>query len=154
MKKRSRKPLYVILAIFISVCMVPLIYCCGLPLITGQACGDWLSGHVPPKAQTQFLDRVFQAIVDGDDAWLQTVSRAGALDWLGKLRPHVSTEYEFLLRDDLAGHYEYRVQFEDGATAYVNLHGEWPQCPDFRVTEEEVFTHIQLTSIRLEKPAP
>jgi len=153
MSKKRRKRLYVLLAVVITLVVVPLVICCGPPLITGQACTDWLSGHVPPKAQTQFLDRVFQAIVDGDDTWLRTVSQPGALDWLDKLRPYVSTEYEFLLRDDLAGLYEYRVQFEDGATAYVTLHGEWPQCPDFRVTDEEVFTHIQLTSIRLEKPA-
>lgn len=154
MEKKPRKRLYIILAVVIAVGLVPLVYCCGLPLITGQACYDWLSGHVPPKAQYQFLDRVFQAIVDDDDAWLQTVSRDSALDGLVELRPHVSLQYEFLLRDNLIGLYEYRVQFEDGTTAYVTLHGEWPQCPDFRVTEQEVFTHIQITSIRLEKPAP
>lgn len=142
--------LYAILAVLLAIVVTPMLICCGPPLLTGQACVDFLSSHVPNQAQRRFLDGVFKAIIAQDYAWLETVSKSGALDDIGELQPHVSKDYTVILRDSLGSLYEFRVRFADGRTAYITLRGDWEQCPDFRVTDDEVFTNIVLSSIRLE----
>ncbi len=147
---RKRSLTYILAVMLILACAFPFAYCCGIPAITGQACLDFLSGHVPPRALDQFLDRVFEATVAQDYEWLATVSDDGALEQLKQAQPSVTTDYEIILRDNLGGMYEYRIRFGSGATVYVTLNGEWPDCPDFSVTEEEIFQHIRLTSINVE----
>ena len=149
-KPRRRSILKVALAVALVVLLLPLIYCCGIPLMTGQACFDILSGHVPPQAVNRFLDRVFEATVAEEYGWLATVSRPDALQQLNAVQGSITTGYEIILRDNMGGLYEYRIRFDNGATVYVTLWGEWETCPDFRVTEEEVFQYIELGSIRLE----
>ncbi len=136
--------------VLILLLLVPAIYCCGIPLVTGQACYDWLSGHVPPRALEQFLDRTFTAIETGDFEWLATVSASGALEEARAAQHVVTGDYEIVLSDNLLGLYEYRVRFDNGAVVYVTLQGEWHACPDFVVTEEEIARNIQLTSIEVE----
>jgi hypothetical protein len=93
------------------------------------------------------MELVFAATLAGDDAWLSTVVRDGALDDLKAVRAHVSTEFDIVFGDNLAGLYEYRVRFQDGTVTYVTLHGQWHQCPDFRVTDDEIRQNIELASI-------
>ena len=147
---RKRSLTYIVIVIIVLICALPFAYCCGIPLITGQACLDFLSGHVPPRAIDRFLQRLFEATAAQDYEWLATISDDGALEQLKGVQPSVTTNYEIVLRDNLAGLYEYRIRFDNDATVYVTLHGEWPSCPDFNVTEEEIFQYIRLTSIHLE----
>jgi hypothetical protein len=148
--QRKRSLIYVLAVILILACVLPFTYCCGIPLLTGQACLDLFSGHVPTRALDRFLDRLFEATVARDYEWLATVSDDGALEQLRQAQPSITTGYEIVLQDNLGGMYEYRIRFDNGATVYVTLNGEWPDCPDFSVTEEEIFQHIRLTSIQVE----
>ena len=149
--KGSRKRVYVLAAIVAVVCLVPLIFCCGIPLITGQACLDFLSSHVPPRARKQYMEMVFEATIAEDYQWLSTVADQDAIQELREVRPHISTDFYVVFGDNLGGLYEYRVRFEDGTVTYVTLWGEWPQCPDFWVTEDEICQNIELSSIRIDE---
>lgn len=139
-----------VLIALLLLLLVPLVYCCGIPLITRQVCYDYLSGHVPPKALNRFLDRAFEAITEKDYTFLATISTPEALEEAKEAQPVVTNDYEILLRDNLLGLYEYRVRFDNGATIYITLNGEWHACPDFIVTEDEIFRNIELTSIKVE----
>ncbi|MBN1451898.1 MAG: hypothetical protein JW963_12850 [Anaerolineales bacterium] len=145
-KRLGRSALIVLLLLL----LIPLIYCCGIPLITRQICYDHLSGHVPPKALNRFLDRAFEAISEKDYTFLATISTPEVLEEAKEVQPVVTNDYEILLRDNLLGLYAYRVRFDSGATVYITLDGEWHACPDFIVTEEEIFQNIKLTSIEIE----
>ncbi len=136
--------------VLILLLSASLFYCCGVPVITGQACYDFLSGHVPPRALTRFLDWSFQAAVAEDYDWLATISTPEALEEVRVAQHVVTTDYEIVLRDNLTGLYEYRIRFSNGAVVYVTLQGEWHACPDFIVTDEEVLQNIQLMSIEVE----
>ena len=70
----GRTILTVVLIVMLLLMLLTFFFCCGLPLITGQACFDFLSGHVPPRATARFLDSVFEATVAQDYVWLATVS--------------------------------------------------------------------------------
>lgn len=144
---RKRSLVRITIIILLLVVALPVLYCCGIPLITGQACSDWLSWHVPSRAIDRFLERVFEATVARDQERLATVSDDEVLAQLRDVLASVTADYEIILSDNLAGLYEYRIRFDSGATAYVTLQGEWPTCPDFRVTEEETSQNIRLTSI-------
>ena len=144
---RKRSLVRIALIVLLLVVALPVLYCCGIPLITGQACSDWLSGHVPPRAIERFLDRLFEATVAEDYGWLVTVSDDEVLAQVREAQASVTTDYEIILSDNLAGLYEYRVRFDSGATVYVTLQGEWPTCPDFQVMEQEIFQNVRLTSI-------
>jgi hypothetical protein len=136
--------------VFILFLLAVLSYCWGAPLITGQVCYDFVSGHVPPKAMDRFLDGLFEATVGEDLDWLATVSSDEALEELRAAQPFVTTDYEVLLSDDLIGFYERRVRFDNGAVVYIHLYGVWPTCPDFIVTDEEIFQNIELVGIKVE----
>lgn len=135
------------LALLLFAC---LFYCLGIPLLTGQACFDFLSGHVPPRALSRFLDRTFAAVVAEDYEWLATVSAEGVLEELRAAQQVVTTDYEIVLSDNLTGLYEYHIRFSSGAVVYVTLRGTWHACPDFIVTDEEIVQNIELTSIEIQ----
>ncbi len=147
---RKLRVVNVVGIVLLLACVLPVLYFVVAPMINGQACFDFLSGHVPPRAQQKFLDGVFEAAVAEDYGWLATVSEYDALQELRAVQPWITTDYEIVLRDNLLDLYEYRIRFSSGATVYVTLRGVWPDCPDYTVTEEEVFQNITLTSIRLE----
>lgn len=127
-----------------------VLYCCGLPFVTGQACYDFLSGHVPPRALDRFLERVFEAALAEDYAWLATISTAEALEEVRAAQHVVTTDYEVVLSDNLSGLYEYRIRFNNGSVVYVTMQGVWHACPDFVVTDEEIFQNIKLISMEVE----
>ena len=149
--KRPRKRVYVLAAIVAVVCLVPLIFCCCIPLVTGQACMDFLSSHVPPRAAEQYMEMVFQATLEGNYEWLSQVTQEDALHELKEVREHVSPHFAIVFRDNLGSLYEYRVLFPDTTVMYVTLHGEWHQCPDFWVTEDEICRNIELSSIHIDE---
>ncbi len=115
-----------------------------------QNCDDFVSGQVPRSAQIRFLDGLFKAVEVQDDEWLATVSDEYALKKLDAIGSIVTSDYEIVSSDDLAGLYEYRVRFDNGSTVFINLWGVWPTCPDPEVTDQEIFTHLKLSSIWLE----
>jgi hypothetical protein len=137
-------------AVLALLVFAALFYCLGIPLLTGQACLDFLSGHVPPRALERFLDQTFAAVVAEDYDWLATVSAAGVREELRAAQHVVTTDYEILLSDNLTGLYEYRIRFSNGAVVYVTLNGAWHTCPDFSVTDAEIAQNIELTSFEIE----
>jgi hypothetical protein len=144
-----RKRWVLLFFVFLSL-GIPIIYCCVLPYITGQACADFLSGQVPAKAEDLFFQRVFAATVDEDYEWLATVTSGNALLQLKELQPKLSKKYEIIWGDDLTGHYERTVLFDNGTKVYLSFRGSWPTCPDFNVTDKETFENIELLSIEEE----
>jgi hypothetical protein len=149
MKKRR----WWLLALGSLIATIPLCFCCGLPLLTGQACIDPFSSHVPPRAIERFLTRIFDAVRQGDEAWLAAnIADQGALDDLMRIQPQLSAEFEIDPIDSMVEMYEYRIRFDNGVTVLVIVFGDWPQCPDFRVTESEIFEHLRLESVHLESP--
>lgn len=127
-----------------------VLYCCAMPFVTGQACVDFLSGHVPPRALDRFLQRAFEAALAEDYAWLATISTAEALEEVRAAQPVVTTDYEVVLSDNLSGLYEYRIRYSNGSVVYITLQGVWHTCPDFVVTDEEIFGNIKLISMEVE----
>jgi hypothetical protein len=93
---------------------------------------------------------VFEAAVAEDYAWLATISTTEALEEVRGTQHVVTTDYEIVLSDNLTGLYEYRIRFSNGAVVYITLQGVWPACPDFIVTDEEIFRDIELTSMKIE----
>jgi hypothetical protein len=136
------------LALFaLAILGCPVFYCFIIPATTGQFCPDFVSGHVPPKAEDIFLDRLFKATEAKEYEWLATVTNELALRQLKEIQPMVTQGYRVAGGDDLAGLYERQVQFDNGTNVYLMFEGSWP-CPDFIVTEEEVFQRIRLTHIQ------
>lgn len=66
-----------VFAYLVIACVCLAGYCFGTIPLTGQACMDFVSGHVPPRAEQRFLDELFSAAVENDQAWLAT--RSGVL---------------------------------------------------------------------------
>jgi len=126
---------------------ISIVYCCGLPYMTGQACVDFMSGQVPSKAEDIFFQRVFEAAANEDYQWLATVTTDNALLELKELQPKLSNKYEIIWGDDLTGEYERIVLFDNGTKVLLAFWGMWPSCPDFNVTEKETFESIELFSI-------
>jgi len=140
----------IIIAVTSLILVLPIIYCCGLPYVTGQACIDFLSGQVPSKAEDIFFQRIFDAAVKEDYQWLATVTTDNALFKVKELQPTLSNNYEIVWGDDLAGEYERIVQFDNGTKVLLAFWGSWPSCPDFNVTEDEVFENLELIYIEEE----
>jgi hypothetical protein len=89
-----------------------------------------------------------------DYAWLATVSSPQALQELKALQLTITESYTIIPVDDLAGLYEYRVRLADGTTLDVGLISHWPQCPDYNVTDQEIFQHIRLDDISKRESPP
>ena len=103
--------------------------------MTGQMCYDFVSGHVPPKADERFLEMLLEALAEENYTWLATVSSEGVIESLREVQPRVTTHYEVIWADDLGGLYEYNVRFDNGTEMHIAYSGTWP-CPDFIVTDE------------------
>jgi hypothetical protein len=134
-----------ILGVIISILCLSF-YCIIIPATTGQNCLDPASGHVPEKAKKIFLDKVFDSIVKQNYEWLSTVSTTEALNQLKEIQPMVTENYKIIRGDDLAGMYERVIQFDNGVEIYLVFFGSW-SCPDFSITEEEVFQRLKLAGI-------
>ena len=152
MKENKRATNLKILALIIVSVLVCGCACYSISYLYYQTnlvtCIDFLSGQVPYKATFLFLDRVVKDTVADDYDWLNEVGDPEAVEALQELQPKLSRSYKIVLSDDLAGLYEYKLEFEDGTLVYLTLWGEWPTCPDFTVTEEEISEYIQLASVR------
>lgn len=123
---------------------------CVFPFITGQACMDFVSGHVPKGAEEIFLARVFLASQQKDYEWLATVAEAEALANLKTAQPKLGLKYEVLGGDDLVGNYDRTIRFTNGTKAHLRYHSSWGECPDFSLTEQEVFQKMKLESFHLD----
>lgn len=110
----------VALLIALALVACSMFYCFGIPVITGQACVDFVSGHVPAQAEDIFLRQVLAK-------------------W--------GTDYEVIGGDDLGGQYDRTVRLGNGKTLRVSYYSVWPSCPDFVVTEDEVFQNIKSWSV-------
>ena len=138
----SRTLIFIFLACF--VCF--LFYCIIVPNVTGQFCPDFVSGHVPEKAEELFLQRIMSAIVAQDYNWLATVSTENGLEHIKEIQPLVTKKFKVIGGDDLAGLYERVIEFENGSVVYLTFRGSW-SCPDFVVSEQEIFGNLKLTYI-------
>ncbi len=149
-QRRNDRPLKVILVLVVIVALAcPSFYCWIIPSTTGQFCPDIASGHVPIKAEEIFLARLFEAIENQDYKWLETVSTEKAFIQLKEIQPVVTRDFITISWDDLSGMYERVIQFKTGTEVYLTFHGNWTDCPDFSITEQEVFENIRLTYIEI-----
>ena len=152
-KPRSRWPRVAALgsAVAVGCC---ILYCCGTPFITGQSCIDFVSGHVPTRAEDIFFQRIFSATVNSDYDWLATIATKYALQDLKTVQPKVTAHYEITGGDDLGGTYERTIRFDNGTVMYLTYWSNWPTCPDLVVTEQEVFSNMQIMGIEVVEPRP
>lgn len=107
-------------------------------------CLDPMSGHAPGVALEQFIEQVVEATIEEDYSWLVTVANDSSVENLMALQPVLTEDYTVVPLDDLGGTYEYEVRFDSGTTLYFILISQWPKCPDFRVTEQEVLENVRL----------
>ncbi len=125
----------------------PVFYFLIVPFTTGQACFDFLSGHVPPQADNRFLKMLFVAARSGDRALLSELAASDALESILQLAPKMSENYSIVLVDDLGGLYERRIRFDNGFQVYLTYWGHW-SCPDWIITDEEIKANLELSSIK------
>ena len=131
-----------------AICSFPFI----TARITGQFCLDIMSGQVPYVAEERYFNILFTAVENEDfETVAQLVDSEVALEDLKTLRPIISTNYELIWGDDLAGVYERSFRFDNGNQVFLNYYGSWKECPDFNVTDEEVREFITLAFIELEE---
>ena len=128
--------------------LCPVFYCAVVPATTGQLCIDFLSGHVPRKADEIYLDALVNAMVEQDFESLSETMKSSVLLQLKDLAPLATRDYKVIFRDDLSGVYERGIEFSNGVAVSLSFHGTW-SCPDFIVTEREVFERIELLKIRI-----
>ena len=140
--------LFAFLAIIILGCAS--LYFVVIPAVFERlSCIDFLSGHVPKKAEEIFLDRLFEAMINKDYDWLSKVSTEEAFRQLKEIQPIVTKNFTIIGGDDLTGVYERRIQFDNRKVVYLVYHGSWA-CPAPDFTEQEVFQRIQLIGITKE----
>jgi len=115
------------LLIFLAIVLCPIIQCFVIPRLTGQVCIDFVSGHIPAQAEAMFLKRTLATMSSG---------------------------YQIIGGDDLAGYYERTLRLDDGTIVRLTFSSVWPSCPDFYVTEEEVSQNVKLDSLKIVSKAP
>ncbi len=148
-KRLPKLHLLFVTSLILFFCGCPIFYFWFVPATTGQFCPDFMSGHVPRKAEQIFLSRVMDATLEKDYDWLASVSTEESLAQLRELQPFFSNNYEVIWSDDLIGMYERRLRFDNGTEVYLTFQGHWP-CPDFYITEREVFERIYFSHIKKE----
>ena len=146
-KKPTSRQNFILAIVAIVILGCPLLYCLIIPATTGQYCPDPISGHIPAKAEQIFLDKIFESATRKDYEWLATVSTDEALAQLKEIQPTITKNYKIVFVDDLSGMYERTIQFKNGTKVYLTFYGNWTACPDFSVTEQEVFENLKLTYI-------
>jgi hypothetical protein len=147
--EKRRQKTKILIIIIIAVMFLAIVWCCGLPNITGQSCIDFASGKVPPKAEEMFFNMLFEATINEDDDLLDKLTTEYALEDIIALRPVIETKYTVLGGDDLGGTYDRLLQFDNGVKIDISYWGIWPICPDFRITRDEVIENLQLLRFRL-----
>ncbi len=110
------------LLIFLALVLCPIIQCFVIPRLTGQVCIDFVSGHIPAQAEAMFLKRTLTKMSSG---------------------------YQIIGGDDLAGEYERTLRLDDGTIVHLTFFSIWPSCPDFAVTEEEVIQNVKLLRLKI-----
>jgi hypothetical protein len=148
-KKSTRLTRYFLLLIVAISLGCISFYFIIIPQTTGQFCPDFLSGHIPPTAQKIFLEKVFRAIETQDYEWLSRIKGMDnrLLARMREIQPLITKHFEVVGGDSFGSSYERIIQFENGARIYISFNGIW-SCPDFVVTDDEVFQKIRLTNIR------
>ena len=61
----------------------------------------------------------------------------------------MSSSYQIIGGDDLAGEYERTLRLDDGTIVHLTFFSIWPSCPDFDVTEEEVIQNVKLLDLKI-----
>ncbi len=107
---------------FLAIVLCPIIQCFVIPRLTGQVCIDFVSGHIPAQAEAMFLKRTLTKM---------------------------SSSYQIIGGDDLAGEYERTLRLDDGTIVHLTFFSIWPSCPDFDVTEEEVIQNVKLLDLKI-----
>jgi hypothetical protein len=152
-KKINRLARYLLLFVGIIILGCISFYFVIVPNTTGQFCLDFLSGHIPPTAQKIFLEEVFSEIATQDYEQLSTINGMNntLLARMKEIQPSVTEKFEVVGGDSFGSSYERIIQFENDSRVYISFLGTW-SCPDFVVTNDEVFQRIQLTNIMKQEP--
>jgi hypothetical protein len=147
MKLKKRKLIFTVVFICLILCSVCIFVVFASPV---RNCFDPLSGKVPDNAIEMFIDLVITATLQEDYDLLKSISSDEAFNQLVSYEdnfPFISTDYTIKQTEDFAGTYSYRVFFPEGSI-HLSLVAQWTQCPDFRVTEEEVLQNIKLFYVK------
>ncbi|MCA9928239.1 MAG: hypothetical protein KC419_07170 [Anaerolineales bacterium] len=129
--------------------ILAIVSCCIILIFSPFAeCLDIFGGHAPQSALEQIIQKAVSAAIQEDEATLLALSNENVTKTFFEVRPDLSENYTLTFVDDLAGLYEYRIQFDSGLELYVSIYGNWPTCVDFQVTEEEVLQNLNINSVQ------
>lgn len=143
--RKVKKPIWALTWILIILFLIENF----IPLAdTGQACYDMLSGHVPLEAERMYHDKVFTTIENNPAQLADLIRNETDRAELAKLTGIARGEYEIIGGDDMNGYYEDRIRFSNGRVIRLSYFSQWP-CPDFEVTEEEVFDRIKDVKVEI-----
>lgn len=123
-------------------------YCFLIPASTGQLCFNPYSSNIPNKAEGIFLDLLVIGIVEQDYELLAKISKPSGLILLREVKAPTTKKYEIISGDYFLGVYEKQIKFDDGHLVHITYGGKW-SCPDFFISEQEVFERINLISIEV-----
>ena len=136
--------------IYVTACLWALIP----RIIAGGTCLDFVSGQVPPEAESMFMDKLFTDIGNEDYSWITQIADEDALEEIKALKVNLEGDYNVIYGDDLAGTYDRTVEFETGTIITLYYDGIWHECPDEHVTLEEVEENIRLSRISVRDSHP
>lgn len=125
-----------------------IFYCLLIPATTGQSCLNPYGSNIPNKAEKIFLDLLVKGLVEQDYELLAKISKPSGLVLLKELEVPFTKSYEIISVDYFLGVYEKRIKFDNGYVIHVTYGGKW-SCPDFLISEQEVFERINLLSIKV-----
>jgi hypothetical protein len=125
-----------------------IFYCLLIPATTGQLCFNPYGSNIPNKAEKIFLDLLVNGIAEQDYELLAKISNPSGLVLLREVKVPATKNYEIISGDYFLGVYEKRIKFDNGYVVHVTYGGKW-SCPDFFISEQEVFERINLLSIEV-----
>ncbi|HCK64858.1 MAG TPA: hypothetical protein DHW49_01205 [Anaerolineae bacterium] len=148
-KNNSERPrtLFTMLITIIALSFI-IFYCLLIPATTGQSCLNPYDSNIPNKAEKIFLDLLVNGIAEQDYELLAKISKPSGLVLLKELEIPVTKNYEIISGDYFLGVYEKRIKFDNGYVVHITYGGKW-SCPDFFISEQEIFERINLLSIKV-----
>lgn len=112
-------------------------------------CIEFESGKIPYQAQEHVVQQIIEKTLAKDYEWLTKIGNKKVAQELISLQPEISKNYTIYKYHEsyleLGTSYHHYIRFDDSRHGlYLTLFGTWPRCPDFNVTEQEIYQHIKL----------
>ncbi len=150
MSTNSSKLLYAS-SVFVLLILIPVLCCIGMIILQSTPyglCFDLISGRIPQAARERFIEKVAKAVKEEDYKWLANITDEEEIEDIIKLQPKMSNNYTVRYSDSSGSLYGYYVHFDNGTVIYFSLWGNWPECPDYDITEQELLDNIWLLSVK------